>query len=398
MRSHHSAFQLGAVVFLSLLVAVALTACGAPKPQGMIYEIEGARINEHELRARVTEFAREVMGHMKARSYQVYDSAKDSRSRRNALLAAIRVNQMTIDAATHSDPVIALADLWALIVQMRNFFESDRAGELGADEDGVILFEIDALEEKVIAIADDLGGPSFVANVQDKIETWAQDHPIAGDFYRPSVGPVFAASFKETTKGMFSMAQTLDDRLAGISARLESLTDQLPQQITWHAALLIEDLIGDLDIEEMADQTERILTMVEQTPQAIEAQRDAVLEEINRQRTDTLGVVDTQRDLILEDLDRQRTETLAEFQTMVDGTLSKVLEVRDVTFARIDTTLVSTLDRLDGESESLVADIDAKILVAIDRVFRRFLLIVGLALAGSAAIARWARHRRPALR
>jgi len=314
------------------------------------------------------------------------------------LLTTIRINEMTIDAATHSDPVVALADLWALTVQMRNFFESDRAAELIPGHSGVILSEIGELEESVIAIADDLGGPSYVVDAQDWIEQWAKEHPLTGKLYRPTVGPKAAATFKETSKGVFSVTQTLDDRLADISVRIEILNSQLPQQITWHAAMLFEDLIGDFDIEAMADQIERILTMVEQAPQTIEAQRDEVLQEINRQRTDTLSVVDTQRDLILGDLDRQRVETLAELQTTVDSTLVKVLEVRDATFARLETTITSTLDRLDGESEQIVNDIDTRILSAIDRVFWRFLLIVGLALAGAAAIAGWTVRQRPALR
>ena len=380
MRLQYSPFRRGAVFSLTLLIAVTLTACGAPpKSRGLIDEIDDATMSEHELRARVTEFAREVMGHMKARSYKVYALAKDSESRRNALLAAIRSNESTIRAATHSDPVISLADLWALIVQIRQFV-SRGDDNLINDTDVQIMGNIDRLEQGVLDIANDLGGPSFVAEAQAKIESWALENPISSDYYRPSVGPVLAASFKETAKGLSSVAQTLDDRLASISDRLEILNSQLPQQITWHAAMLVENSIGDLDIEEMAARTNRILTMVEQAPQSIEAQRDAVLDEINRQRTDTLGVVDTQRDLILGDFDRQRTETLAELQTTVDDTLSTILEVRDATFARIDATLVSTLDRLDGESESLVADIDAE-----DAGRHRSRLLAGPVARGSGA-------------
>jgi hypothetical protein len=354
-------------------------------------------MSEHELRVHMVELAREVMGRMKARSYDVYAAATDTESRRAALMLAIRTSEMTVDATTHSDPMISLADLWALILQMRAVMTSDE-GKYILHQKEEMLNGLREVEEKIFALADELGGPSFAVKARETIETWARENPLTGNLYRPSVAPLTAAAFKAKGNGLFSVAESLDESVSSVATRIEILNDQLPQQITWRAALLIEDLIGDLDIEGLAQQTQRVMTMVEEAPGALEIQRDAVLQDIDRQRIDTLGVVDMQRDLILAEIDRQRTETLDDLQTTVDDTLATVLEVHDATFARIDATLVSTLDRLDGESESLVADIDARMLAAIDRVFWRVLLLVALALAGAAAIAGWALHRRPALR
>jgi len=398
MRSHHWAISRGAVVLLPVVVLVALTACAAPKTAGFIRQIDDARMSEHELRVHMVELAREVMGRMKARSFDVYAAATDAESRRAALMIAIRTSEMTIDATTHSDPMICLADLWALIVQMRAFMSSDQGSKYIVGQKEEILNGLRVVEEKIFALADELGGPSFAAKARETIETWARENPLTGNLYRPSVAPLTAAAFKAKAKGLFSVAESLDESVSSVATRIEILNDQLPQQIIWRAALLIEDLIGDLDIEGLAQQTHRVMTMVEEAPGAIEIQRDAVLQDINRQRIDTLGAIDVQRELLLAEIDRQRTETLDDLQTTVDDTLAKVLEVRDATFERIDTTLMSTMDRLDGTSESLVEDIDARILSAIDRVFWRFLLIVGLALAGAAAIAGWALRQRPALR
>ena len=116
-----SAISRGAVILLPVLVLVALTACAAPKTEGLIRQLDDARMSEHELRVHIVELAREVMGRMKARSYDVYAAATDTESRRAALTIAIRTSEMTVDATTHSDPMISLADLWALIVQMRAF-------------------------------------------------------------------------------------------------------------------------------------------------------------------------------------------------------------------------------------------------------------------------------------
>ena len=172
--------------------------------------------------------------------------------------------------------------------------------------------------------------------------------------------------------------------------------------------MLVEDLLGDLDIEAVVDQAERVMTMVEQAPQAIEEQRDAVLQEIDRQRVDTLKEVDKHRELITRELDRQRTETLASIDTTIDGTLTRILQERDATVARFDTTLASTLDRIHDESAATVAqvesiavalidDVDARIQRTGDRTFRRLLLLLGLALAGAGVIAAWSR-RRPVVR
>lgn len=172
--------------------------------------------------------------------------------------------------------------------------------------------------------------------------------------------------------------------------------------------MLIEDLLGDLDIEAVVDQAQRVMTMAEQAPRAIEAQRDAVLQEIDRQRTDTLDDVDNQREMITAELDRQRTETLASIDTTIDDTLTRILLERDATVARFDTALASTLDRIHDESTAAIAhaesiaviivnDVNLLLIGTVDRAFRRMLMLVGVTLAGIGAIAAWSR-RRPAAR
>ena len=408
MRRNHRACSYGAAVLASALGVVTLSGCSARPQHGLISDFDGAKVNRHELEVRLTEFQREFTGHMKARSYELYKAANDSTTRRRALLVAIRSNEMMIDAATHSDPVISLADMWALVIQLRDLFESDRGRAYFPENNQEILTGLDELEQRLIAIADDLAGPAAVEDSRMAIQQWAKDHALDGRLYRPSIAPMHAASLKKRNTGIFSVAETLDESVSRVAMRIEILNNQLPQQITWHAAMLIEDLLDDLDIEAVIDQARRVMTMAEQVPQIIEEQRDAVLQEIDRQRTDTLDEVDRHRELITAELDRQRTETLASIETTVDGTLSRILQERDETLARFDTTLASTLDRIHDESATtvaqvesiavaLVADVDARIQSTVDRAFQRLLLLLGVALAGAAGIAAWLR-RRPAAR
>lgn len=409
MRMNHRAFSYGAAVLASALGVALLSACSTSQQQhGLISEIEGAKMSRHQLDVRLTEFARELSGRMKARSYELFVGAPDSVTRRRALLIAVRSSEMMIDAVSHEDPVISLVDLWALVVQMRDFFDTGQARTFFPEYNEEMVASLNDLEQSIFAIADDLAGSATAESTREKINAWTRSNALDGSFYRPSVAPMLAADLKQRNRSLFSVAETLNESVSRVALRIEILNSQLPQQITWHAAMLIEDLLGDLDIAAVVDQAERVMTMAEQAPRAIEAQRDAVLQEIDRQRADTLDDVDTQRELITAELDRQRTETLASIDATIDDTLTRILHERDATVARFDTTLASTLDRLHDESTAaiaqveslaaaLVGDVDARILGTVDLAFQRLLVLLCLALAGAGGIVAWSR-RRPAAR
>jgi len=408
-RNHWTCCSPGAVVLAIALAVAALSACSTrQREQGLISGFDAATVNRHELKVRLTEVEREFAGYMKSMSYEIYRAAPDSTTRRRALLVAVRSNEMMIDAATHSDPVVSIVDMWALIIQMRELFESDRGRGSFPEHNRDLVAGLDVLEQKVITIAGTLAGPAAIEESRKAVEQWARDHPLQDRLYRQSIAPMHAATLKRRNRGLFSVAETLDESVSRVAMRIEILNSQLPQQITWHAALLIEDMLGDLDIEAVIDQAQRVMTIVEQAPHIIEEQRDAVLQDLDRQRVETLDEVDKQREMITAELDRQRTETLASIDTTVDGTLTRLMQERDETLARFDTTLASTLDRIHDESTAaiaqvetlavaLVADVDERIVRTVDRAFQRLLLLLGLALAGAAAIAAWSR-RRPAAR
>ena len=58
------------------------------------------------------------------------------------------------------------------------------------------------------------------------------------------MAPLTAAAFKARGKGLYSVAESLDESVSSVATRIEILNDQLPQQITWRAAMLLEDFIG----------------------------------------------------------------------------------------------------------------------------------------------------------
>ncbi len=228
MRMNHRTCSYGAVVLAIPLGLVTLPACSAPQQHELVSDIEGATVNRHELEVRLTEFAREFVGQMKSTSYEIYNTANDSTTRRRALLVAVQSNEMMINAATHSDPVISLVDMWALVVQLRDLFESDRGRAYLPEYNEEMLAGLDVLEQRITAIADDLAGPAVVEETRKRVEQWAQDNALEGKLYRPSIAPILAADLKQTNRGLFSIAETLDESVSRVAMRIEILNSQLP--------------------------------------------------------------------------------------------------------------------------------------------------------------------------
>jgi len=366
------------------LAAAAISACSAPPKQGLIDNIPDARMGRHELRVRLREVAYEIIGHSKARSSDIYATASDSSTRWNALQLAIRSNEMLIAAFTHDDPVASLLDTWALIIQMRHLFESDIGRDLFPDHADEILAGAVLAEIKIVSLAERLAGPERTELGRKKIESWAIEHPLTAGMFRPSFTTEVVGLIPTQERNLFSVADTLDETVNRLSMRLEILNNQLPQQISWQAGLLIEQRLGEVDIQALAAQTERVMTLVEETPQFIDAQREEIFRQVDLQRADTLQRVEVIRDDTLAEIDRQRIATIASLDTAIAAV-----------FDRIHDESSLTVERVEQLSATLLNEVNDRVLLTVDRAFRRLLILVGVGLAGAAAIATWALRRPP---
>ena len=366
------------------IAAATIPACSSPPRQGLIDEIPDASMSRNELRVRLRDVAYEIVGHSKARSYEIYATASDSNTRWNALQFAIRSNEMIIAAVTHDDPLASLLDTWALIIQMRHLFESDVGRDLFPDHADDILAGVVLAESKIVSLAESLAGPERTELGREKIESWAIENPLTAGMFRPSFTTEVVGLIPTQERNLFSVADTLDETVNRLSMRLEILNNQLPQQISWQAGLLIEQRLGEVDIQALAAQTERVMTMVEETPQFIDAQREEIFRQVDLQRADTLQRVEVIRDDTLAEIDRQRIATIASLDTAISAV-----------FDRIHDESSLTVERVEQLSATLLNEVNDRVLLTVDRAFRRLLILVGVGLAGAAAIATWALRRPP---
>jgi hypothetical protein len=366
------------------VAAATIPACSAPPNQGLIDKIPDASMSRHELRVRLREVAYEIVGHSKARSYMMYARASDNRTRWNALQLAIRTNEMMIAAITHDDPVASLLDTWALIIQIRGFFESEIGHDNYPDDADEIVAGAVLAEGKIAALAERLAGPERTALGREKIESWAIENPLTAGMYRPSFATEVVGLMPAQKRSLFSVADTLDETVNRLSARLEILNNQLPQQISWQAGLLIEQRLGDVDFEALAAQSERVMTMVEEVPQLIDTQRQEIFRQVDVQRAETLRAVEVIRDETFAEIDRQRIATIASLDTAIEAV-----------FDRIHNESSLTVGQVERLSATLLNDVNDRVLLTVDRAFRRLLILVGVGLAGAALIATWAMRRPP---
>ncbi len=369
---------------VALAVCVAVAGCSAPRRQGLIDTIPDAKMGRHELRARLREVAFEIIGHAKARSYEIYSTAQDSRGRWSALQLAVRSNEMMIAAIAHDDPVLSLLDSWALIVQMRHLFESDLGRGLVPGHADEVLAGIVLSEGNIVAVAEDLADPERVERARQNIETWALKHPLTAGLYRPSLTPEIIGLIPVQERNLYSVSDTLDETVNRLSTRLEILNNQLPQQIAWQAGMLVESRLGDVNIQALAAQSQRVMTLFEELPHLIDTERAEIFRQVDQQRADTLRHVEEIRDDTLAEIDRQRLATIASLNAAVSTTLDRIRDESSLT--------VGQVERI---SAGLVEDVNERVLMTVDRAFRRLLILVGVGLAGATAIATWSLRRPP---
>jgi len=396
MRSDRRPLSRAVNVVATCVAGAAVSACSPPQTQGLLDQIPDTTMSRAELRVRVIEIASEIIGMTKARSYEIYATAQDSQTRWAALQIAVRSNEILVTAATHADPVAALLDTWALIVQWRYFVESETGQEIFLPEyTDDMLANLIEMEGKITALAEELTGPERLSGAVEKMETWARDHPLTARMYRPSFTTEVVGLLPDNKKSIFSVAETLDESVGRVALRLEILNGQLPQQIVWHAGMLIEKRLGDVDIEALAAQSERAMTVIEELPQLIDAERDDIFRQIDVQREEIFRQVDVQRTETIEQVEQIRDETLVEIDRQRQATIASLEGAVATTMDRIHNESTLTVAQVEGIATALVDDVNERVLVTVDRAFRRLLILVGVGLAGAAAIATWAFRRPP---
>ena len=302
-----------------VLATLLLGGC-AKSPPTLIDALDDPQMGREELRARLYQYVRRFTSETEIAVYDITDESNDLAQGRRALVWATAVVPAVQSAAFQADPAAGLIDAWALAAQQRDFFETGLAEDAFGDYQHIPIATSYAVLDEIESIARALA-PNDFDRMKGNIEDWVAENPIDNLlFNRQSTAPLTAAALGPASSSALSAVGSMSDEVRDLSARLSVYNEIIPRMARWQAGLLLTAEAGGLslieilrDIEVQARGVQDIAAFLDSTqalidslPDLISSERQAVMNDITRERVAVMREINALLNLTLETIDRER--------------------------------------------------------------------------------------------
>lgn len=211
-------------------------------------------------------------------------------------------------ALYHPEPLVAFADGWILLVQMREYFETGGGKRAFGDYQSYVVRTLRDGETELHDTVAELGGDPE-GDFEAFVYGWAADHPITNDrFLRRSPTEAVADLLAAQPGGGLSSLGTLTEMAGDAQQMALVMATYAPRQVTWQAELMLAELTDSAsvtsllraidDMEVMSATTE----FMRVTPEMIASERAAVFREIAEMRLATFRDIDALRRQTVQDV------------------------------------------------------------------------------------------------
>ena len=327
---------LGRLPAVIVALALTITGCQTVPRQSAFLESTKLDISAGELRARTYSQGRLLSLGIEQAADSVLAVTQDPGSRRNALLWKMSSIPALQEATLAPDPLIAAMDLYAYMVQTRDYFERGDGATLFGTEQPIVAAGIPRLVVGTRAFAQSVAGEHGVQTGVGEIERWAREHPVRGPYFlRESLVGDWSQVFGSSGGSAFATLGHMEQSVEEISERLQFINETMLKQVRWNAELLMSGLARPEDLDAARVLLARANELTASLPELISRERTAVLDairaeriaaflDIDRQRQATIGVLQAERALIFEMMRSERTIILEAMRAERIGAMASV--------------------------------------------------------------------------
>jgi hypothetical protein len=376
----------------------------------------GAQMPAIELRQRVDALVPPVLVFVEQTADRVRAEASDPEVRRRALVLKIDVVPAVYRAAFQPDPMAAALDLWLLSYQLEDCLEAG-TGPCNFGPQQPIAREAarrqrEAFEDLFLKAAVAPGG---YERGHELVRETARRYPLQEEGSIRSRRTMVQELLKAMNVEGVGAVDVLGDvsvTLTSLSNRLNLYMDDATRLGRWHAELLAEDVARWPTIDHALTNVGRMADSVDRVRESVDDVTDSVDRVAKRLEPESLGaLIDGSRDLIqaerqavLAEVDRQRVLTLQylslERQAVGKSLFEGVQAERVATLAEIRKERLETLVEFERMRQALVADSAAGAFQLVDHLVWRLAQVLGGLLLLAAMLAwlalRTARAKRTA--
>ena len=300
------------------LAAMCLSSCASmqsapPKPILSPWPDMRTDFRLEVLRGRLQEYAITFGAEIDLAAASIERRTNDVNIQRNALTWRLRSVPEMRKACFRPEPLPALIDAWTLARQMEALFTTGAA----ANAFGPFQQDVIDVSRRLVGGVREIGVDIAVSPEardrleRDLVDSWAEAHPLRDlTFSRESAVARFADQMRERGQ-VFQSVGTIEEMLTSLTHQMRIYLADMPRQVRGEIDLLRSDalppstaevVLRDLDLA--AGAADRAARTAELMPALVREERQAVLDDLSRQRALLMQELGNERELALAGLSR----------------------------------------------------------------------------------------------
>ena len=375
-------------------LVIGLSACAsAPKRTRVMEQLPNLAADAQELRFRAYALADELSGLVEAASNEIIAGTTNPDIRFNALLWKANGVPVIRTASFQRDPVAAGLDVWALAVQMNDFFERGAGRTAFGDLQPIAIEASRQMVSRTLDFAAATANEQGVKNGAQVVREWADAHPLEDLlFTRTSIAELWANVADERARGLAAIAD-INSQVADLLHRLTIYSALLPKEARWQAELLLNEVKTDATSQTLLEDVASLEAEIAAIGDEV-VTLEGHIGEASRALVEAEELLTTQRLAAVQALQAELAGLVARVTEERLALMSQVTGERNAILAGIREERIAALEAVTAERMAVMADIDelsrrltddgrTVAMAAVDRFFLRTvqLLIVVTVLA-----------------
>jgi hypothetical protein len=236
-----------------------------------------------EMRYRVRSPAMRIVSRIETAADHIIATSPDPGVRREALLWKIEAVPTLYQTVMNPDPLVALLDTWAFILQMRDYFDKGPGRSALGKSYRIAVDTCEEMDRMILAFAREVK-PGVTG---EKVREWAKSHPITGPISgRTSVEMLFAKTMAEKDMDALAAAGAAVEGLSDLTQRIDLYAAFLPKAARWQAELLLADFHAKENLQVLTSDVariasvERVAELTDGIPTLVSQEREIILREV----------------------------------------------------------------------------------------------------------------------
>ena len=225
------------------------------------------------------------------------------------------------------DPLVAFTDGWALVVQMREYYEDGPGRSRFGPHQEIALEGIRSAETLIDSVARTTQPGEVYEEIRGMVTDWAADHPLNDLYLRQSIGELVIREMGQNRPEGLGQLGTLTEFAWDAQEMGLMLATYLPKEARWQAELLLGSLADTARIAPILAAVDSmatlraVTTLLERTPELIATERAALFREVAEERLAILQNVEAQRiatlDAMVTMITQERTQAIREISELI---------------------------------------------------------------------------------